>query len=155
MLSRLVIALLRRSMCLLISWLLSPTAAILEVKWKSLSCPTLCDPMDYTVHGILQVRVLEWVAFPFFRGSSQPRDWTQVSCIASRWATREAHDYWRCTLNLKECFPKWQSLARGQLNAGEWENALQANRPRLATGYGWTMPRPDSENIFLFHTLFL
>ena len=38
------------------------------------SCPTLCDPMDYTVHEILQARTLEWVAFPFFRGSSQPRD---------------------------------------------------------------------------------
>ena len=35
------------------------------------SCPTLCDPMDYTVHGILQARILEWVAFPFSRGSSQ------------------------------------------------------------------------------------
>ena len=47
-------------------------------------CPTLCDPMDYTVHGILQARILEWVAFPFSRGSSQPRDRTQVSCIAGR-----------------------------------------------------------------------
>ena len=37
------------------------------------SCPTLCDPMDYTVHGILQARILEWVAVPFSRGSSQPR----------------------------------------------------------------------------------
>ena len=46
------------------------------------SCPTLCDPVDYTVHGILQARTLEWVAFPFSKGSSQPRDWTQVSCIA-------------------------------------------------------------------------
>ena len=44
--------------------------------------PTLCDPMDCTVHGILQARVLEWVAFPFSRGSSQPRDRTQVSHIA-------------------------------------------------------------------------
>ena len=45
-----------------------------KVKVKvSQSCPTLCDPMDYTVHGILQVRILEWVAFPFSRGSSQPR----------------------------------------------------------------------------------
>ena len=46
------------------------------------------------VHGILQARVLERVAFPFSRGSSQPRDQTQVSCIAGRfftsWATREA-----------------------------------------------------------------
>ena len=38
--------------------------------------------MDYTVHGILQARILEWVAFPFSRGSSQPRDGTQVSHIA-------------------------------------------------------------------------
>ena len=36
-------------------------------------CPTLCDPMDYTVYGILQARILEWVAFPFSKGSSQPR----------------------------------------------------------------------------------
>ena len=34
---------------------------------------TLCNPMDYTVHGILQARILGWVAFPFFKGSSQPR----------------------------------------------------------------------------------
>ena len=46
------------------------------------SCLTLCDPMIYTVHGILQTKILEWVAFLFSRGSSQPRDWTQVSCIA-------------------------------------------------------------------------
>ena len=38
------------------------------------SCLTRCDPMDYIVHGILQARILEWVAFPFSRGSSQPRD---------------------------------------------------------------------------------
>ena len=44
-------------------------------------CLTLCNPMDYTVPGILQVRILEWVAFPFSRGSSQPRDQTQVSRI--------------------------------------------------------------------------
>ena len=44
-------------------------------------CPTLCDPMDYTVHGILQARILEWVAFPFSRVSSQPSDRTQVSHI--------------------------------------------------------------------------
>ena len=48
------------------------------------SCLTLCNPMDYTVHGILQARILEWVAFPFSRGSFQPRDPTQVSCIAGR-----------------------------------------------------------------------
>ena len=50
--------------------------------------------MDYTVHGIFQDRILEWVAAPFSRGSSQPRDCTQVSCIAGRFliiqASREA-----------------------------------------------------------------
>ena len=51
------------------------------------SCLTLCDPMDYIVHGILQARILEWVAFPFSRGSSQPRDRTQVSHIAGRFLT--------------------------------------------------------------------
>jgi len=50
------------------------------------SCLTLCDPMDYTVHGILQVRTLEWVSFPFSRGSSQPSDRTQV-CIAGGFTT--------------------------------------------------------------------
>ena len=50
-------------------------------------CPTLCHPMDYRVHGILQARILEWVAFPFSRGSSQPRDQTQVSHIAGGFFT--------------------------------------------------------------------
>ena len=48
------------------------------------SYPTLCDPMDYTVRGILQARILEWVAFAISRGSSQPRDRTQVSRIADQ-----------------------------------------------------------------------
>ena len=47
-------------------------------------CPTLCDPMNGIVHGILQARIMEWVAFPFSRGSSQLRDRTQVSHIAGR-----------------------------------------------------------------------
>ena len=61
-----------------------------EVKVKiAQSSPTLCNPMDYTVNGILQTRILEWVAFPFPRGSSQPRDQTQVSCIADKFFTTE------------------------------------------------------------------
>ena len=47
------------------------------------SCLTLCSSMDYIVHGVLQARILEWVAFPFSRGSSQLRDQTQVSHIAA------------------------------------------------------------------------
>ena len=59
------------------------------------SCPTLCNPIDYTVHGILQARILEWVAYPFSRGSSWPRNQTRVSYITGRlftsWVTREVN----------------------------------------------------------------
>ena len=76
--------------------------AQIKVKVKVLVaqlCLTLCDPRECSlpgssVHGILQARILEWVAMPFSRGPSWPRDRTQVSCIAGRfftiWATREA-----------------------------------------------------------------
>ena len=73
----------------------------MKVKVKLFSRVRLfCDPMDCSpqgssIHGILQARLLEWVAISFSRGPSQPRDRTQVSCIAGRrfnlWATREAH----------------------------------------------------------------
>ena len=65
----------------------------------SQSWPTLCNPVDCSlpgssVHCILQARILQWVAISFFRGSSQPRDWTWFSCIAGRffnvWTIREA-----------------------------------------------------------------
>ena len=62
------------------------------------SCLTLCSPVDYTVYRIPQARILESVAFPFSRGSSQPRDRTQVSRIEGEfftsWAKREAQEYW-------------------------------------------------------------
>ena len=61
-------------------------------KWKS--SLTLWEPIDYMVHGILRARILEWVTFPFSKGSSQPMDGTQVSHITVRfftnWAIREA-----------------------------------------------------------------
>ena len=58
-----------------------------SVQLSSPKCPTLCDLMEYAVHGILQARILEWVAFPFSRGSSQTRDQTQVSHIAGGFFT--------------------------------------------------------------------
>ena len=68
-----------------------------EVKVTQL-CLTFCDPMDYTMHGILQARIMEWVAVPFSKGSCQLQDRTQVSRTAGRcftnWATREAQEYW-------------------------------------------------------------
>ena len=51
------------------------------------SCLTLCDPMDYTVHGILQARILNWVAYPFSSVSSRPRNRTGVSGTAGGFFT--------------------------------------------------------------------
>ena len=77
--------------------------------WTLVSClvtqsyPTLCHPMDcsppgFSVYGILQARIQEWVAIPFSRGSSWSKDWTLVSSIAGGffivWVIREAQEYW-------------------------------------------------------------
>ena len=59
--------------------------------------PMDCSLLGSSVHGILQARILEWVAISFSRGSSQPRNWTLLSCLAGRfftdWAAREAHSF--------------------------------------------------------------
>ena len=82
----------------------------------SQSCRALCDPMDCSlpgssIRGIFQARVLEWVAVSFPRRSSQPRDWTQVSCMAGRrftiWATREDSLF---TLSYFFALPMWFPL---------------------------------------------
>ena len=79
---------------------------------------TLCDPMDFSVHGTLQARILEWVAFPFSRGSSQPRDRTQVSCIAggffTNWATREAPEVSSSQWKNKAFYGDWLLKAVGE-----------------------------------------
>ena len=90
------------------------------------SGPTLCDPIDYTVHGILQVRILEWVAFPFSRGSSQPRDRTQVSPIAGGFftfrATKEAQGWAKYGVILWAC--------HGTDHPGMWRGALALSAKR-------------------------
>ena len=84
--------------CLVYTYLVKWSLELVRV---AQSCLTLCNPMDCSlpgssVHGILQARVLQWVAMPFSRGFSRPRDWTHVCCIAGRfftiWATREAQN---------------------------------------------------------------
>ena len=80
---------LKRLSCSIPNWVVSCPFEHVTVKVAQ-SCPTLCNPMDHRVYGILQARILEWVAFPFSRGSSQPRDQTQVSCIAGRFFTSRA-----------------------------------------------------------------
>ena len=73
-------------------------------------CPTLFNPMDDTDNGILQTRILEWVAIPFSRGCSQPRGWTHVSRIAGgffiTWATREGRATW------KDLTIKWSEMLK-------------------------------------------
>ena len=68
--------------------LLTVQGIYFEVKVKvTQSCPTLCNPTDCTVYGILWARILECVGFPFSRRSSQPRDQTQISCTAGGFFT--------------------------------------------------------------------
>ena len=95
------------------------------------SCPTLCNPMDYTVHGIFQARILEWGVFPFSRVSSQPRDRTQVSCIASgfftSWATREAQ--W---VDMRHLLVYWEQsfwLQKGRGSIQPFRSQLLVFRP--------------------------
>ena len=83
-----------------LKWLSSSSSSIVYCEVTQ-SCPTLFDPVGcslpgFSVHRILQARILEWVTISFSRGSSWPRDRTQVSCIGGRrfnlWATREAQN---------------------------------------------------------------
>ena len=91
----------------------------MKVKFTQL-CLTICNPKEYTVHGILQARVLEWVAFPFSRGSSQPRDWTGVSSIAGRsfisWTSWEPKNNGVCILSLLQRIFPTQKSNRGLLH---------------------------------------
>ena len=80
--------------------------------------------MNYIVHGILQVRVLEWIAVPFSRGSSQPRGWTQVSHIAGGFFTS-----WATKLN--PWIPEW--VAYPFSSRSSW--------PRNQTGVSWIAGR--------------
>ena len=82
------------------------------------SCPTLCVPIDCSllgssVHGILQAKMLEWVAILFSRGSSPSRDWILVSCIAGKlltiWTTKEVQGHYSFVLN-----------SRNNLSNSEW-----------------------------------
>ena len=98
------------------------------------SCSVVSDclrppwTIAHSVLGILQARILKWVAIPFSRGSSQPRDWTWVSCIAGRffkiWATREVHDLndYLCYLN-----SGFQSLRKllSAFTKATWEHSVK------------------------------
>ena len=110
------------------------------MKWSEVtqSCPTLCDPVDcspqgYSVHGILQERILEWIAISFSRGSSRPRDRTQVSCIASRrfnlWATSEG----LAVKSLLKCAPDAEDSCGGSIEP-QWKLKC-ANHGAISISY--------------------
>ena len=79
------------------------TGVLVTHSSSTLLGPIDCSSVGSSVHGIFQVRILEWVAIPFSRGSSQPKDQTWVSCIAGRfftiWTTREIHQCRRLGFN--------------------------------------------------------
>ena len=83
----------------------------LYAEWVKVSqqCPTLWNPVDYTIHGMLQDRILVWIAVPFSRVSSQPRDRTQISGIVGKfftsWGTREAV----CRVHHVKCQKGWST----------------------------------------------
>ena len=91
------------------------TSVLIAQLCLTLCNPKECSPPGSSIHGILQARVLEWVAISFSRGSSQPRDQTQVSHIAGRrvnlWATREV-----VLLPILFPFYRWGNPGRGQRN---------------------------------------
>ena len=88
--------------------------------WENQLFPTLCGPMDYIVHGILQARILEWVAFPFSSRSSLPRNRTQCSCIAgiffTSWATKKPKNTGVGSLSLLQQILPTQESNRGLLH---------------------------------------
>ena len=98
--------------------------------------------MDYTVYGILLARILKWVAFPFSRGSSQLRDWTQVSRIAggflASWTTREA------------CEAPSQPLYSGSAVISKWFNVKRFSMyPKLRIAWIplWVWKQEAVENV--------
>ena len=118
-----------------VMWFWTRYCSLGVMKWREIaqSCLTLCNPMDCSlpgsIHEIFQARILEWLAISFSRGSSRPRDRTQVSLIAGRrftvWATREAR------VNKKAVF-KFTVPGGSEVKASAWN----AGRPGFAPWVG-------------------
>ena len=106
---------------------------MIQVKVKvTQSCPIPCDPMDYTVHEILQARIMEWVAYPFSSTSSRPRNWIRVSWIAgrfftnwailSRWAQCNHKGLYKWKMEAAESASEWCSLRKTQPAIASFED---------------------------------
>ena len=116
-------------------------AVLVETRdWKWKLFPTLCDPMDCSppgssVHGILQARILEWVAIPFSRGSSTPRDQTQVSCIADFEPPRSKSILKPFILFLdRHLAAAWGLTPLGDVTAGNRSRTRQTNKRQTPQG---------------------
>ena len=113
--------------------LISPSS---EVEVAQL-CLILCDPMHYTVHGILQLnhkgspRILEWVAYPFFSWSSWPKNRTRVSCIAGGFLTNPVAQLVKSLPAMQETWV--QSLG--------WEDSLEKEMATHSSILAWRIPR--------------
>ena len=110
-------------------WLYTWTSPDRKKSEVAQSCLTLCDPVDCSrpsssVHGVLQARILEWVAISFSRGSSQPRDQIRVSCIAGRrfilWATREADWLYSLQPKMEKLYTVSKNKTRSWLWLRSW-----------------------------------
>ena len=127
--------------------------------WITQSPPTLCNPKNYSlpgtsVPGILQARILEWVAIPFSRGSSQPRGRTQVSCIAGRFftnrGTREAPFTFTITYLLQISFlsASWAFYA-----LSPFQSLVNGRRAITARYFlKWTYEKPTALNNNTWHS---
>ena len=121
--------------------------------------PMDCSPPSSSAHGILQVRILEWVAISFSRRSSQPRDWTRIPHTAGGfftvWTTREAQEYWSVCV----CVCVWNHFSHVQLFTTLWTIVCQAplsmgfSRQEYWSGFPFSspgdLPNPGIEPSFL------
>ena len=94
-------------------------------------CCSLHGSLLFSRPGILQARLLEWVAFPFFRGSSQPRDQTQVSCIAGEFFTS-----WAIQVRI----PKWVAMPSSMASSQPRDGTKISASPALAGRFFTTVP---------------
>ena len=107
------------------------------------SCLTLCDPMDYSppgssVPGILQARILEWVAMPSSRGSSRPRDWTCISFIYLHWQAGSGsvlRATWEAPMLVGMLYylPWWVHISLNWTNFDVFRQSWSRQRPQFLT----------------------
>ena len=132
------------------------TQTTVRVKWQSLCRVRLCNSMNCSwpgssVHGILQARILEWVALPFSRGSSRPRRWTCVSLIAGRlfsvWATRKPYPNATNSKTGNDCgiFTQWIPCSIYNEWSGDFLAGPMVKNPPCNAGDMGSIPGPGTK----------